>query len=194
MNFIAEYPRALSAADCERLIALFEKSSHYHNQASLWVEGKRISDPVIKDDTEITITDELLQNDSEWAKAISPALAALKLCSSSYQLQFPTVNKISSWALEAKGFNMQKFSPGQGYKDWHCEVASKGSPPRMLVWSAYLNTMTDLGGTDFFYQKFTCKAEQGKIVLWPPFWTHFHRSQVSPTETKYILTGWMTHT
>ena len=30
----------------------------------------------------------------------------------------------------------------------------------------------------------------GKILCWPCDWTHTHRGIVSPTETKYILTGW----
>ena len=35
--------------------------------------------------------------------------------------------------------------------------------------------------------------ELGKMVIWPPCWTHLHRSQVSPSEMKYILTGWMAY-
>ena len=57
----------------------------------------------------------------------------------------------------------------------------------------YLNTIDDKGGTDFQYQDFTCKAESGKMVIWPPYWTHFHRSQVSPSSIKYIMTGWFSY-
>jgi len=62
-----------------------------------------------------------------------------------------------------------------------------------LVWMLYLNTVNDKGGTEFYHQDFVCNAEIGKMVIWPPYWTHLHRSQVSPSEMKYILTGWMAY-
>ena len=34
------------------------------------------------------------------------------------------------------------------------------------------------------------EAKEGRLVIWPAYWTHFHKSQVSKTTTKYILTGW----
>ena len=33
-------------------------------------------------------------------------------------------------------------------------------------------------------------AVEGRCVLWPPYWTHFHKGIVSNTQTKYIATGW----
>ena len=72
-----------------------------------------------------------------------------------------------------------------------CHVLN--SSKRVLVWMLYLNTVTDLGGTEFDYQNFTCKAESGKMVIWPPYWTHFHKSQVSPSQVKYIMTGWFAY-
>jgi hypothetical protein len=54
----------------------------------------------------------------------------------------------------------------------------------------YLNTVKDGGGTEFFHQKLTTSAEQGKTLIWPADWTHTHRGITSPTEEKYIITGW----
>ena len=54
----------------------------------------------------------------------------------------------------------------------------------------YLNTVNDKGGTEFKYLKHTENAEQGKLVIWPADWTGTHRGIVSPTEIKYIMTGW----
>ena len=55
----------------------------------------------------------------------------------------------------------------------------------------YLNDVYDKGGTEFLLQDTVMEARKGRLVLWPPYWTHFHKSQVSPSETKYILTGWL---
>ena len=35
-------------------------------------------------------------------------------------------------------------------------------------------------------------AGEGRLVIWPAYWTHFHRGIISETETKYIATGWYT--
>ena len=53
----------------------------------------------------------------------------------------------------------------------------------------YLNDVPD-GGTQFIDQEKTLKAVEGRVVIWPAYWTHTHRSQVSHTQTKYIATGW----
>jgi len=36
----------------------------------------------------------------------------------------------------------------------------------------------------------TVSAEEGKMVIWPAYWTHVHHGVVSTTQTKYIATGW----
>jgi hypothetical protein len=54
----------------------------------------------------------------------------------------------------------------------------------------YLNSIKDQGGTHFDQHNKTLKAKEGRLVIWPAYWTHFHRGVVSKTETKYIATGW----
>jgi hypothetical protein len=57
----------------------------------------------------------------------------------------------------------------------------------------YLNTVKDRGETEFYYQHHFESAVEGKLVIWPSDWTHLHRGVPSPTETKYVLTGWFNH-
>ena len=54
----------------------------------------------------------------------------------------------------------------------------------------YLNDVSDGGETEFFHQKLKVKPVKGKTVLWPTDFTHLHRGITSPTEDKYIATGW----
>jgi hypothetical protein len=54
----------------------------------------------------------------------------------------------------------------------------------------YLNTVDDGGETEFRYLGHTEKAEKGKLVIWPPDFTHAHRGIPSLTQEKYIFTGW----
>jgi hypothetical protein len=57
----------------------------------------------------------------------------------------------------------------------------------------YLNTVTDRGETEFLYQHHFEEAKQGTLLIWPSDWTHTHRGISSPTQTKYVLTGWCTY-
>jgi prolyl 4-hydroxylase len=87
--------------------------------------------------------------------------------------------------------NFQKYTPPLGgYKIFHYERPSRAVSNRCLVWMIYLNTVEAGGGTEFKYYKHTEKAEKGKLLIWPPDFTHTHRGIPSPTEVKYILTGW----
>ena len=93
-------------------------------------------------------------------------------------------------------FNIQKYLPPTGgYKQWHCERNAIGTPQepvnnRILVWMLYLNTVENGGGTEFRYLDHVEKAEKGKLLIWPPDFTHTHRGVISPSEEKYIMTGW----
>jgi hypothetical protein len=54
----------------------------------------------------------------------------------------------------------------------------------------YLNTVKEGGGTYFSNFDLTINAVEGRLVLWPPYWTHMHKGVVSKTFEKYIATGW----
>ena len=87
-------------------------------------------------------------------------------------------------------WNIQHYAPNEGFFNWHCERTCYQSDQRALVFMTYLNDVTDGGETEFYYQKKKIKAERGKTVIWPTDFTHTHRGIVSPTEHKYIATGW----
>lgn len=84
---------------------------------------------------------------------------------------------------------LQRYKPKEGYYALHCEVGSPANMMRVLAWMIYLNDVPD-GGTHFSEQEFDCEAKQGRLVIWPAYFTHMHRGIVSKTKTKYIATGW----
>ena len=90
-------------------------------------------------------------------------------------------------------FNMQRYEPSEGFHSYHCERAGIKYSSRVLVWMIYLNTVTDRGETEFYYQHHFEAPVQGKLVIWPSDWTYLHRGIASQTQTKYILTGWYNH-
>jgi len=38
------------------------------------------------------------------------------------------------------------------------------------------------------------QPRKGLTLIWPADWTHHHRGVVSPTQEKYIITGWFSFT
>ena len=108
-----------------------------------------------------------------------------------YVDKFPWCNKCAPWGL-SEGINIQYYPPGGGYKNFHAErtnAADKFSA-RHLVFMTYLNDVTCGGGTEFLHQNLVTEARKGLTLIWPPDWTHAHRGVVSPTQEKYIITGW----
>ncbi len=85
---------------------------------------------------------------------------------------------------------IQWYKPGEGFYAWHVDSAYAESD-RALAFITYLNDVKDGGGTEFFHQGFVATPRKGNTVIFAAGLTHVHRGVVSPTEHKYILTGWL---
>ena len=105
----------------------------------------------------------------------------------------PQLLNLNRWSM-IKKYNLQKYNPGQGYHKLHCENISLHTSNRVMAWMFYLNTVTDGGNTYFENYDLTMNAIEGRLLIWPAYWTHFHKGVVSHTETKYIATGWFNFT
>lgn len=86
--------------------------------------------------------------------------------------------------------HFQYYKPGGGYHAWHCD-STGATVNRHLVFLLYLNDVPG-GGTEFFGSKYICEAKKGKVLMFPANFCYPHRSQISQTHEKYILTGWAT--
>ena len=115
--------------------------------------------------------------------------AELQRCLQLYQEQHPALKKVGYFRV-TESPSIQHYRPGGGFKMAHFERAGFGTTTRMLVWMTYLNDVKDGGGTHFTYQNHTIEARRGRTLIWPPDFTHTHAGVVSPTEHKYIITGW----
>ena len=86
---------------------------------------------------------------------------------------------------------IQWYKPGEGYHKWHIDGAQMNSCDRAMVYMTYLNDVTEGGGTMFYHQNVTTKAVKGKTLIFPAAYTHLHKGEISKTQHKYILTGWI---
>ena len=175
---------------CDDLIKYFDEHLDRQLRGTILNE----IDVLVEDDSRKKSMDigfNILQ-DEEDSRLLSEYLMYLDLFIREYEHKYNRAGLIAEYNI-TEGINLQKYEPGEGYKNWHCERNGLKDQTRCLVFMTYLNDVED-GGTEFMYQKITSPAKKGLTMIWPSDWTHTHRGQISQTHKKYILTGWLNYT
>ena len=166
---------------CDELIHWHKTDPDNVNQSGSFYDGNNVIDKNIKESIDASFSVDTL----EWLKFGK----VLSQCSELYSKKYD-YSICSGYSVKSP-FGVQWYPVGGGYKSWHAErvVNDPSTIARHLVFMTYLNDVDD-GGTDFFHQNITVKAEKGLTIIWPADWTFTHRSQVSHTKEKYVVTGW----
>lgn len=185
MNFIEVYDNALSPELCKKIIEYFEEVP-LELKRNGQIYGENYNDITVdknyKDSTDVWM------NFHTWSEPDKILASTLLQYIQTYREKYKEIDNVATWEL-SELYNLQKYEPGQGYHQPHCENMD-GPSPRILAWMFYLNTVTDKGGTHFTNWDFTTDAVEGRLVIWPAYWTHTHHGVMSETQTKYIATGW----
>jgi len=188
-NCIFQKRKCLSPMYCEELIKYFEMVStdSIGSSGGLYNHNRRKKNS-------IDISTNIFDDNSPIIETLRTKLfeSLREMCK---RKPFTYLNDQPKWACY-KDFNIQKYNPGGGFYETHCEHSPTSEDGdgmysnRILSWMFYLNDVTDKGGTHFPIQNITLKARQGDLYIWPAGWTHMHCGVPSPTQTKYIATGW----
>lgn len=166
---------------CDGLIEYHKASKHkYEGTTSYGVDRN------IKASTDVEIGLNNVNDD-----AVQAYLKQLKLVSDSYIEKYKFCNHYNPWNI-VESFAIQHYKPNEGYFQWHTERSTNESPNnnRHLAFMTYLNDIDDGGETEFYYQELKIKPQKGLTIMWAADWTHTHRGITSPTQDKYIVTGW----
>jgi len=169
---------------CDEIIEFFNKETTVKRPGMCYGEGSAEVNKFKKDSMDTTIPEGPLLDEYYWH---------LDQCFVEYSKIYPFV-LYNDMVKVINRPNIQWYPPGGGFKIWHCE-RGRGDEPivsRFLVFMTYLNDVPD-GGTEFYHQRTRIKAEKGLTVIWPVDYTHVHRSQVSNTSEKYVVTGWFNY-
>ena len=191
MQFIGSYK--IDEKICDRLIELHkaaDKQGLVVRGALGGDDGKVEVNTARKDSYDlgiVTVPDAMLEK-----YGIPEYYMELKRCSDEYLNEHPILKNVSPFRIMETPI-VQHYKPGGGYKYEHFERTGMSTAPRMLTWMTYLNDVTEGGGTTFTYQNTTVKAEKGKMLIWPTDFTHSHFGEVSKTQDKYIITGWLNY-
>jgi len=167
---------------CDELVEFCKKSEKI--KGVVYDRGKQRINKKIKDSEDVRL--------SEHSELGKKYVTELGDCLKLYLKKYPHLNNIKKFGLYEK-INIQYYKKGGGYKDWHCEnsfVGTKVQNNRYLVYMTYLNSIAD-GGTEFANQQLYVPAIKGLTLFWSAWNSHLHRSKVTHTSEKYIVTGWI---
>jgi Rps23 Pro-64 3,4-dihydroxylase Tpa1-like proline 4-hydroxylase len=182
-SFIFEKKDALPDFLCDNMIERFEA-----NEADQY-QGRSGSAQNLNASLKKT-TDIIVSGKQHWQDADNNLFRSLAMALNEFKEAFPYFANMGRF--QDMGYNLQRYQAGE-YYHWHVDSDNLALASRQLVALWYLNDVESPGGeTEFLHQGVKVKPEKGKLVLFPPFWTHEHRAVTVEKGVKYIATTWIT--
>lgn len=179
-SFIYELPMAIRPEDCARMIEQFEASPDEHHTGRV---GMGKYEPELKQSTDL-----YLSGQEQWKWADDILVQSMRDGVGYVDQIFPIFREDR---LEDNGYQIQRTSPGEFYH-WHKDL-NQHSRRRVMVLLWYLNDVPKAAGgaTEFLHQGVSIQPEAGKLLMFPPYWTHVHRGAVLKSGVKYVATTWV---
>lgn len=180
LSFVFEVLGALPSEQCCEMIRRFEANPEQQHEGRIGQLQNK--DRTVKKSTDLTIS-----NKTDWKDIDRILFQSLAAAMREFRARYP----FFKGPFKDMGYAMQRTLPGE-YYHWHVDGGSHGFSYRQLVAIWYLNDVPGPGGeTEFLYQSLKVKPEQGKLILFPPFWTHEHRGVTLESGVKYLATTWI---
>ncbi len=179
-SFIFEKKQALAQDICKEMIRRFETDTEHQYPGHIGQTGDM--------DTSVKRSTDLVTSGKEnWQDLDKELFRSLGNALIEFRERFP----FFKGPFKDNGYAIQRTNPGEFYH-WHIDGGSHEFSQRQLVAVWYLNDVEGPGGeTEFSYQDIKVTPEAGKLVLFPPFWTHEHRGVTLEKGVKYIATTWV---
>jgi len=179
-SFVFVKDHALALDVCSEMIRRFEE--HQDEQYP-----GRIGQTLDFDDSIKRSTDLVLSGKSHWQDLDRELFRSLSHALAEFKQSFPYFGG----PFKDNGYAIQRTDVGEFYH-WHIDGGSHEFAMRQLVAVWYLNSLNNQGGeTEFQYQDISITPAAGRLVLFPPFWTHLHRGKTLLSGHKYIATTWV---
>jgi hypothetical protein len=181
LSFIYEVRNALPSELCRDMIRRFEANTDQQYAG-------RIGQNQSEENSVKKTTDLRISGRADWQDVDKALMQSLVKHFNEIGQVFPF---FAANSFKDIGYNMQRYRPGE-YYHWHVDGGPGEFSQRQLVAIWYLNNVEGPGGeTEFALQEVSVKPEEGKLILFPPFWTHIHRAVPMEQGVKYIATTWV---
>ena len=180
-SFIFEVKDALPDFLCDDMVARFET-----NETDQY--AGRVGSAMNSNDSLKKTTDIIASGKQHWKDVDNNLFRSLAVSLKEFKDIYPYFSDMSRF--KDMGYNLQRYQEGE-YYHWHVDADNDVLAPRQLVALWYLNDVEEGGETEFLFQDASVTPEKGKLILFPPFWTHEHRAAVVTKGVKYIATTWI---
>ena len=181
-SFIFEYENALPDFLCDDIVTRFEENPDDQYQGRVGSEMGENAE--LKKTTDLVVTGK-----AHWQDVQNNLFRSLSIALQEFSRSYSYFSELKRF--KDMGFNLQRYQQGE-YYHWHVDADNEALASRQLVAIWYLNDVEQDGETDFYHQQISIKPLKGKLILFPPFWTHQHRAAVVEKGVKYIATTWVT--
>lgn len=180
-SFIYAVDNAISTQDCAAMIEKFEAKTE-QQYAGLIGSDQQLAEQVKKS------TDLRISGREDWKQYDDIFRASMHKAINSLSALHPF---FSANRFKDMGYNLQRTQEGE-YYHWHLDTGAGQMSERVLVALWYLNDVPGPGGaTEFFHQNISVQPQVGRLMLFPPFWTHLHQNSILEKGVKYISTTWL---
>jgi len=176
-DFIRVYENVITKDFCKQLIAMFEESPQFHEEISL---------PKHRSFTQIT-----LQQNKE-LKPFGDALQEVfNQYISLYMEDCNVTDKMFPQQFAFEMFRMKRYLPNDidEFND-HVDVGNLSTAKRFLVFFLYLDDNKG-GNTEFPQLNISVPPEAGRMLMFPPMWTHLHAGRKPIEKPKYIIGSYL---
>ena len=176
-QFIQTYDNVIDKQFAKQLIAMFEESPHLHEDVTL--KGHRSFQQItLQYHTELRPFGNALQDvfDMYIRKYMDDCNVT--------DMMFP-----QQYSYEM--FRMKRYMPNDvdEFAD-HVDVGNYDSARRFLVFFLYLDD-NEAGHTTFPQFDIAVKPETGRMLMFPPMWTHLHAGTKPVKKPKYIIGSYL---
>ena len=177
-SFVWQCDGALAPARCAAIIERFEADPAKAPGRAGAAAAER---PELKRSTDLRVEGPAWAEADRWLyESLAAALAA-----------FRRLQPYFRGAFKDQGYAVQRTLPGE-YYHWHVDADHPELAARQLVAVWYLNDVPGPGGeTEFLHQRLKVRPAAGRLLLFPPFWTHAHRGVALERGVKYLATTWL---
>lgn len=197
VDYILEKRNVLDKEFCKRVIDKFERDTR--KRPGVTISGPA---PDTKISEDLRITDNLNDNEEvSWSEEIK---VFDKVLQESYidwiqqrkeyflhKFDYNFLDFDNIMLKNETGYQIQKTVGGEGFYNWHHDYWLDSHGNRALTFIIYLNDVPGPGGETQFISGRKVTPEEGKVLIFPALWTHYHRGICPPKgSNKYIMTGW----
>ena len=177
-NFIRWYDNVVDDQFCDELVEKFEQ---HQDQTFKVAHGDRFNFQ------ELRLLDHLdtFEHESNVLKDIFlGSVKRYKIDCNIQDVMFPT-------NVGYENFRMKKYEPnGKDQFNDHVDVGDYTSARRFLVFFLYLND-NEAGQTDFPQMDISVQPKKGRLLVFPPLWTHLHAGRPPVNTPKYIVGSYL---